>query len=157
MTRPLKFRRIYELPPASVFKPRGVPVSGLETVNLGLDEFEAIRLADLEGLYQEAAAERMGVSRPTFGNIIQSARKKIADALVNSKALVIEGGPVAVVDREFVCKPCAHHWKVPFGIPRPETCPECESADIHRAEPTADPQGVAHQGRHGARRGRCGR
>ncbi len=157
MTRPCKFRTVSELPPASVYKPRGVPMSGLETVKLGIDEFEAIRLADLEGLYQEAAAERMGISRQTFGNVIASARKKIADALANSKAIVIEGGPVAMVEREFVCTSCAHRWKVPFGIPRPEACPECKSTEIHRTDPTAGPQDGAHQGRCGARRGRCGR
>lgn len=157
MTRPCKCRTVSELPRASVFKPRGVPMSGLETVNLGLDEFEAVRLADLEGLYQEAAAEKMKVSRQTFGNIIESARKKIADALVNSKALVIEGGPVAVIDREFACTPCAHQWKVPFGIPRPEACPECSSTDIHRIDENRGNENQHGRGRCGERRGKCGR
>jgi predicted DNA-binding protein (UPF0251 family) len=62
----------------------------LEEVNLGLDELEAIRLADLEGLYQEEAAVRMNVSRATFGRIIGEARHKVADAVVNGKALTIE-------------------------------------------------------------------
>jgi len=157
MTRPCKCRTVSELPAASVFKPRGVPMSGLETVTLALDEFEAIRLADLEGLYQESAADRMGVSRQTFGNIVASARRKVADTLVNSKALVIEGGPVSMVAREFICRPCSHRWSVPFGVPRPQTCPACDSTDIHRMDPMAGPQGEAHQGRCGARRGRCGR
>jgi hypothetical protein len=64
---------------------------------LNLDELEAIRLADLEGLYQEQAAEKMGVSRPTFARILESGRKKVADALVNGKGLVVEGGPVEMV------------------------------------------------------------
>jgi predicted DNA-binding protein (UPF0251 family) len=59
-----------------------------------LDEFEALRLADLEGRYQEAAAAEMHISRPTFSRIIESARKKLADALVNGRAIRIEGGPV---------------------------------------------------------------
>lgn len=59
-----------------------------------LDEFEALRQADLGGLYQEQAAEQMGVSRPTFSRIIESAHRKVADALVHGKALRIEGGPV---------------------------------------------------------------
>ena len=59
-----------------------------------LDEFEAVRLADLEGLYQEQAAEEMGVSRPTFSRIVESAHKKIADALVHGKVIRIEGGTV---------------------------------------------------------------
>lgn len=74
------------------FKPRGIPLSALQEVGLTLDEFEAIRLADLEGLYQEDAAKKMDVSRQTFGNIIAIAHKKVADAIVNGKALKIAGG-----------------------------------------------------------------
>jgi len=76
------------------FKPRGIPLSALEEVVLGLDEMEAVRLADGEGLYQEQAAEKMGISRQTFGRIIESAHKKIAEALVAGKALRIEGGEI---------------------------------------------------------------
>jgi Predicted DNA-binding proteins len=63
---------------------------------LGLDEAEALRLADLEGLYQEAAARSMGVSRQTFGRIVESARGKVADAILNGKALKVEGGRIAI-------------------------------------------------------------
>ena len=73
-------------------------MDALEEVNLTLDELEAIRLADLRGLYQEDAAKKMNVSRQTFGNIINSAHKKIADALLNAKALKIEGGNIERVD-----------------------------------------------------------
>jgi uncharacterized protein len=66
----------------------------LVEIAMTLDEFEAVRLADLEGLYHEDAAEAMQVSRPTFGRIIESAHRKIADALVHGKALRMEGGPV---------------------------------------------------------------
>jgi len=66
----------------------------LQYTTLTVDEFEAIRLADLEGLYQEQAAEKMNVSRQTFGRILESAHKKIADALVHGKALSIQGGPI---------------------------------------------------------------
>jgi predicted DNA-binding protein (UPF0251 family) len=69
----------------------------LEEVNLALDELEAIRLADFNGLYQEDAAKKMDISRQTFGNIINSAHKKIADVLLNAKALKIEGGKVRKV------------------------------------------------------------
>jgi uncharacterized protein len=132
MTRPCVFRKVYETPHASCFKPRGVPMSALETVQLGLDELEAVRLADLEGLYQEAAAEKMGVSRQTFGNIVAAARKKIADALVNAKALMVEGGPVTVVGREFSCRACTTVWVVACSEPRPESCPKCGSTEIQR-------------------------
>jgi len=70
----------------------------LEEVNLTLDELEAVRLADLEEMYQEDAAKKMNISRQTFGNIINSAHKKIADVLLNAKALKIEGGTIERVD-----------------------------------------------------------
>lgn len=79
-----------------VFKPAGVPARDLEEVTLGLDGAEAIRLADLEGLYQDAAAQRMGVSRQTFGRIIEAARRAVADAIINGKRLRIEGGEIVV-------------------------------------------------------------
>jgi predicted DNA-binding protein (UPF0251 family) len=97
MSRPCRCRRIRCNPDTNYFKPRGIPLFNLEEVNLALDELEAIRLADLEGLYQEAAAKKMNISRQTFGNIINSAHKKIADALLNAKALKIEGGVVKKV------------------------------------------------------------
>ncbi len=94
MPRPFCRRRVAGRPAASIFKPIGIPVSELEEVVMTLDEFEAIRLADLEGLYQERAAETMRVSRPTFSRIVESAHRKIADAFVHGKALRMEGGPV---------------------------------------------------------------
>jgi predicted DNA-binding protein (UPF0251 family)/predicted Fe-Mo cluster-binding NifX family protein len=100
MARPIN-ERILDAPlPARLMKPAGVPARELEEVRLGFDEAEAIRLADLEGLYQEAAARSMGVSRQTFGRIVEAARRKIADAVLNGKALRIEGGEVRIQDGE---------------------------------------------------------
>ena len=82
------------------FRPSGAYVGKADGVVLTFDEAEAIRLADLEGLYQQAAAQRMGVSRQTFGRIVESARRKTADALLNGKKLLIEGGTVAVKKKE---------------------------------------------------------
>ncbi len=96
MPRPRQCRRVAQLPQATYYKPRGVPMRMLQQVALTVDELEALRLADLEGLYQEEAAGRMNVSRQTFGRIVEAARKKVADALVHGKALSIEGGPVEV-------------------------------------------------------------
>lgn len=96
MPRPFCPRRISGRPAASVFKPIGIPLRELEEVIMTLDEFEAIRLADLDGLYQEQASEQMNVSRPTFTRIIDAAHRKLADALVHGKALRIEGGPVQI-------------------------------------------------------------
>ena len=92
MPRPIKFRRVGFNPGAIYFKPVGVPMSNLEEVILTMEEFEAIRLKDFEGLDQTDAAEKMNVSQPTFNRILSSARSKIADALTNGKAIRIEGG-----------------------------------------------------------------
>ena len=94
MPRPQNYRRIGCMPTCRFFKPQGIPLSVLEKVILTDDELEAVRLADVEGLYQEQAAEKMGISRQTFGRIIESAHQKIGNALVNGKALCIEGGTV---------------------------------------------------------------
>ena len=95
MPRPMCCRRVVGKPQATVFKPAGIPARDLEEVVMTLDEFEAIRLADLEGLYQEAAAERMNVSRATFGRILESAHRKVGETLTGGKVLKIEGGPIA--------------------------------------------------------------
>lgn len=96
MPRPFCHRRIAGRPAAPIFKPIGIPMLELEDVVMTLDEFEAIRLADLDGLYQEQAAAQMNVSRATFSRIIEAAHRKLADVLVHGKALRIEGGSVRV-------------------------------------------------------------
>lgn len=78
----------------------GVPMRELEEVRLSVDQVEAIRLADWEGMYHEAAARRMGISRQTFGRIVVEARRRVAEALLFSKALVIEGGQVILVEEK---------------------------------------------------------
>jgi predicted DNA-binding protein (UPF0251 family)/predicted Fe-Mo cluster-binding NifX family protein len=98
MARPVSERILGTSIPPRMLKPAGIPARELVELCLGLDEAEAIRLADLEGLYQEAAARSMGVSRQTFGRIVESARRKVADALLNGKALRIEGGEVSIRD-----------------------------------------------------------
>jgi predicted DNA-binding protein (UPF0251 family) len=139
------------MPESNYFKPRGIPLSVLEEVILNVDEFEAIRLADLEGLYQDRAAEKMKVSRQTFGRIIESGRKKVAEALVKGKALKIEGGEfqMALV-RKFRCDDCEHSWELPYRTGRPENCPSCKSGNIHRAE-----QGTGYGRRFGRGQGSC--
>lgn len=90
--RPKKTRWIKCSPKERCFKPLCSPLNQAESVRLSLDEFEAIRLACLEDLKQVDAAKKMKISRPTFSRIITSAHKKIADGLVNIKAIRIEGG-----------------------------------------------------------------
>lgn len=92
MAPPLKCRRVRCAPNACYFKPSGIPLCELEEVVLELDEVEALRLADLEDLYQLEAAAKMGVSRQTFGNIVSRARRKVAEALLGGKALRIVTG-----------------------------------------------------------------
>lgn len=96
MPRPCKNRMISANPSVIYFKPQGVPMSQLKEINLTCDELEAVRLADDQGLYQAQAAEVMGISRQTFGNIIAGAHQKIARALLQGKALRISGGAVQV-------------------------------------------------------------
>jgi predicted DNA-binding protein (UPF0251 family) len=121
MPRPCCRRRVAGRPAVAIFKPIRIPVDRLEEVVMTLDEFEAIRLADLEGLYQEQAAERMGVSRPTFSRIVEAAHRKIADALVHGKALRMEGGPVDLDPRR-CCRLHDPHEPGPGGHRRRLGC-----------------------------------
>lgn len=92
MPRPVKLRRVGLEPDVTYFKPAGIRMIDLEEVSLNLEEFEAIRLSDFEKMDQKKAAEKMKISQPTFSRILESARIKIADFLVNGKAIRVEGG-----------------------------------------------------------------
>jgi len=96
MTRPQKCRRIGEPPKACRFGPEGPGREDAKTVLMSLDEFEALRLADLRMMEQKEAAAAMRVSRQTFGNILRSARGKAAQCLCEGRPLMIDGGKVAV-------------------------------------------------------------
>ncbi len=151
MARPRNCRRVGCLPGSQYFKPRGIPLSGLEEIKLTVDEFEALRLADLEGLYQDQAAGRMNVSRQTFGRIIGSGHKKVAEALVKGKALKIEGGDFDMASmRKFGCYDCQYSWDLPYGTGRPKNCPSCKSGNIHRTE-----EGRGYDRGFGKGQGRC--
>ena len=136
MVRPKKDRLVAFNPKINYFKPRGIPVLDLDEVCLTVDEREAIRLADLLGLSHAEAGERMGVSRATFGRIIQRARKVIADAIINGQAVRVEGGNYQLIKdtRTFVCRRCDHTWEEPFGTGRPEGCSVCGGDEYHRAK-----------------------
>lgn len=97
MPRPRHCRYVERTPFVTYFKPRGIPLAELDEVSLPVEGLEALRLADLEGLTAEAAAQRIRVSRHTFGRILNSARRSVADALVHGRALHIEGGTYAVL------------------------------------------------------------
>lgn len=134
MVRPQKDRIVSFNPEISYFKPRGIPMVDLEEVRLTIDEREAVRLADLRGMSHEEAGRYMGVSRATFGRIIQKARKVIADALINGKAIDIGGGnyKLAGDKRIFVCNDCDHRWEEPLRTGRPESCTSCSSQNFYR-------------------------
>lgn len=125
MPRPKCCRNVDGMPERTCFRPEGV-VSCPEEVSLSLDEYESLRLADLEGFYQEQAATRMNVSRQTFGRIVEAARRKVADAIVNGKTLRIEGGPVSVRDREAArCPRCRHALSGLTNCTEGAVCPHC--------------------------------
>ena len=94
--RPQLCRRVSRLPDQTFFKPAGVPLRNLEAHVLRLDELEAMRLVDVEGLYHQEAARRMDVSRATLGRILENARKTVARVLLEGGALSIEGGVVDI-------------------------------------------------------------
>ncbi len=100
MVRPRHCRKVEYEPQVTYFKPAGIPVVDLEETILTVDEFEAIRLKDLECLEQEECAKKMAISQPTFHRLIVSARGKIADAMVHGKAIKIEGGNFKMVCRK---------------------------------------------------------
>jgi predicted DNA-binding protein (UPF0251 family) len=134
MPRPKCCRRIHGHPNCKIFKPVGVPVSSLQEVVLFIDEFEAIRLADLEQLHHEQASEKMRVSRQTFGRILESARGKVAKVLAEGLAVRIEGGQVEMAEtRTFECRQCLNAWDVSYGTGRPSECPACKSSNLSRS------------------------
>jgi predicted DNA-binding protein (UPF0251 family) len=147
--RPRRFRWVGAQPNSTYFKPRGIPLADLEEVVLAVDEHEAIRLADLRGLQQEEAAEKMKVSRATFGRIVASARRKVADAIINAKAIRIEGGDF-VMTGAYACEECHHTWDLRAGVAVPPVCPSCQSM---RIGPVGWGRGQGHG--KGWRRGRC--
>lgn len=92
MARPPKCRIVDREPAVTYFKPRGIPLRNLEELTLTVEGAEALRLSEIEGLDQDSASERMGISRQTFGRILSEARKTVATAIVEGLGLRIEGG-----------------------------------------------------------------
>ncbi|MBR9975661.1 MAG: DUF134 domain-containing protein [Bacteroidetes bacterium] len=121
MPRPRIPRRIDTPPRFLQFKPVGVPRRLLETVTMTVDEIEAIRLADREGLDHQPAAERMGISRPTFTRLIEAARSKLAMCIIDGKELVIEGGDVDYEHSLQRCRDCGDEVREATDAPREET------------------------------------
>ncbi len=107
MPRPVKPRRVESIPQVNYFKPTGVPMKHLEEVIISVDELEALRLKDMDGLEQHQCAEKMGVAQSTLQRILVTARKKLVEAIVEGKALRIEGGTFSLAGK-VLCKKCQH-------------------------------------------------
>jgi len=139
--RPRLQRRIRFMPEVTYFKPAGVPMSALSETILTVDEYEAVRLIDLEGIEQSEAGRKMKISQPTLSRLLRSARKKLSDAIINGKAIKIQGGAYKMVARgrgrmggRFAagpggmceCPKCGHKEPQQRGTPcRTRECPKC--------------------------------
>jgi len=129
MPRPTKFRRVDFFPENNYFVPLGKPKCELEEVLLKVEELEAMRLKDIEELNQEECAERMQISRQTFQNIIDSARKKIAIALTEGKAININGGYYTTKHCKFKCMDCQGIYEINYEQDK-SICPICGSEKV---------------------------
>ncbi len=128
MPRPKKNRFVYEPPLHREFRAVNA-TSRKKPITLSLDEYEAFRLADHEGLSHEQAAQEMDVSRSTFTRLIEYARKKIADMFITGKTLQIEGGNVHFRKNVIRCMDCRYMFKINFDI-KLSSCPECYSDNL---------------------------
>jgi predicted DNA-binding protein (UPF0251 family) len=169
MPKPKKDRFVQQPPSVAYFKPQGIPMFQLEQVVLGVDEYEALRLVDLEGLQQQEAAERMKVSRATCARILEEAHRKVADALTAGKAIRIEGGSFVLGSNRYRCKDCNTYWDIPLrgaqAPPQALSCPRCKSDKVmdlgrqvgHGGRPSLEPEEAVEgtpppvRGRHGSR------
>ncbi len=129
MPRPRKKRSVHRPPLFTEFKPAGVPSRELETLELALDEFEALRLADYLGLDHAESADQMEISRPTFSRLIESARAKVARLLVEGKHLRIDGGDIHFRGNLIRCHECGHMFTTSIDDELGH-CPNCGSARL---------------------------
>lgn len=143
MARPTKLRKIEHIPAIPYFVPSEKDVEHVAENILKLEELEAIRLKDLEGLEQGECAVRMEVSRPTFQRILLSAREKVADSLIHGKVIRIEGGNFTRNICPVSCSNCGNQWSESFekleeiqsGV---YSCPSCGSTMVTCAKKGCD-------------------
>ncbi len=126
MPRPEKDRIVHNPPLFDEFKPVGISGNLLREIELSLDEYEALRLADMLGMSHSEAADEMEISRSTFTRLIEKARRKLADFLINGKLLRINGGNVHFRKNIIKCENCGYMFKIDFET-RFAKCPECGS------------------------------
>ncbi|MCK5808026.1 DUF134 domain-containing protein [bacterium] len=129
MPRPKKNRTVEQPPVFTTFKPLGIPARHLKEINLSLDEYEAIRLADLIGYDHETASKQMKISRSTFTRLVERARAVVAEFLVIGGSLVINGGVVHFKTNRIFCKSCKKAATTPLDE-KLTKCPHCDSEDI---------------------------
>lgn len=157
MARPVKWRRIEHIPVVPYFIPSEKDVDEIPENTLKLEELEAVRLKDLEGLEQSQCAERMGVSRPTFQRILLSAREKIADSLVNGKTIRIEGGNFTLNICPAKCLNCGYEWSESYEnmeavMNGMHKCPSCGSNNVRCIQTGRGRFCRGHCRRHGRRK-----
>ena len=129
MARPIKVRKVEALPKQNYFVPMGKKKCELEELELKVEELEAMRLKDIEGLSQEECAQQMEISRQTFQNILDLAREKIAKALVEGKAIRIGGGDYVTKQCRYYCKACGSIYAIQYKLDK-QQCPKCGSHEI---------------------------
>jgi predicted DNA-binding protein (UPF0251 family) len=130
MARPPIERLVAGVPRVTLFKPAGVPARELEQSRLGVDELEAMRLVDGEGLSHEQAAELMGVSRQTVGRVLEVGRRKVVAALTEGQAIVIDGGQYRVGPQRWRCRECDTVFEAEYRSDETPACPACGSVSV---------------------------
>jgi predicted DNA-binding protein (UPF0251 family) len=135
MARPHKERTVRYQPKVRLYKPQGIPREFLQTLVLTVDQLEALRLADHEGASHDSGAVKLGVSRATFGRILEAARRTVAEALLQGKALVIEGGTYSLAsEQSFYCLRCRCKHT---SVQKSGVAPRCPRESRKRAHRTA--------------------
>ncbi len=129
MARPQNNRFVSKPPVYKQFKPAGVAARFLEKISLSLDEYEALRLSDYEGMSQQEAADEMNISRPTFTRLIEGARKKMIEFMLSGKMLTIEGGNIHFRQNIIKCNNCGQMFVINIEN-SVESCPSCSSTDL---------------------------
>lgn len=129
------------------FKPMGVPMALSEHISVQYEEYEALRLADYENLSHEVAAKQMNVSRPTFTRIYEKIRKKLAQAFVEGRTILIEGGNVEFDKQWFRCTSCHTVFHVPEG--KTPICTSCGSKEAENINETLKNWQATERGRWG--------
>lgn len=131
--RPKCVRNVSDVPDVNYFKPRGIPMTELETCELKVEELEAMKLVYYDKLKREEAGEKMGISRRTMERELKSGLSKVIDALIHGKAIEINGGYYISGDEMiFRCLNDKYEWKVKKSQKIPKECPDCGNKKIQQ-------------------------